>query len=498
MMRIQWGGGSGSGKEGLSLAALVLLLAVISVPLPANAVDLSQASKAVVKLYVTHQSWDMKQPWSKNRSVSSTCSGFFIEQGILTNAHCLTDSTYIQVELPGVADKVEAVRKAVNHQVDLALIELKDPSQYPEITPVKFDELPAMRDKVVTVGYPRGGRQVSYTEGVVSRIDIMGYAYSHVNSLMVQTDAAINSGNSGGPVFSDRSGAALGVATQRSNRGEAIGYFIPTPVIEQFLTDIKDGTVDGIPALAAFFQGMENPALRTSLNMQEGQTGARYMIAAKDCSLDGLLKKDDVLLSIEGHQVFNDGRAPFRDDSKIGLGYYVVIHQVGDKIKLEILRKGKKKELVVPLKGINIYIIPAMPQFETRPRYYEIGGMLFRPVERRYTNSLGKRNPPGIIEYAGVVRGEVDIDELVVISSVFNASVNKGYPGYVENIRVLKINDQPIKRLEDVSKAFAGGKKRKYHEILLSNRALIVLDRKEVEAEEATIRDRYGIIQYQP
>ena len=220
-------------KAGGWLAGIVSLLAAMGVPASAYAVDLSEASKAVVKLYVTHQSWDMKQPWTKNRSVSSTCSGFFIEQGILTNAHCLTDSTYIQVELPGIADKVEAVRKAVNHQIDLALIELKDPSQYPDITPIKFDQLPEMRDKVVTVGYPSGGRQVSYTEGVVSRIDVMSYAYSNVNSLMVQTDAAINSGNSGGPVFSDRTGASLGVATQRSSRGEAIGYFIPTPVIEE-------------------------------------------------------------------------------------------------------------------------------------------------------------------------------------------------------------------------------------------------------------------------
>jgi len=497
-MGIQWGGRFASGTSRLSLAGLVLMTVVISVPLPVHAVDLTEGSKAVVKLFVTHQSWDMKQPWSKNRSVSSTCSGFFIEQGILTNAHCLTDSTYIQIELPGVADKVEAVRKAVNHQVDLALIELKDPSQYPDIKPIKFDELPAMRDKVVTVGYPRGGRQVSYTEGVVSRIDIMGYAYSHVNSLMVQTDAAINSGNSGGPVFSDRSGAALGVATQRSNRGEAIGYFIPTPVIEQFLTDIKDGTIDGIPVLGAFFQGMESPAMRASFKMKEGESGARNLITAKDSSTDGLLKKNDVLLSIEGHQVFNDGRAPFRDDSKIGLGYYVVTHQVGDKIRLKILRKGKKKELEVKLKGLSIYIIPAMPQFETRPRYYEIGGMLFRPVERRYVNTLGKNKPSGIMDFAGVIKGEVDIDELVVVSEVFNASVNKGYPGYIENIRVQEINGKAIKRLDDVSKAFAAGKKRKYHEILLSNRVLIVLDRKEVDTEEATIRKRYGITQYQP
>ena len=477
----------------------MILLALLSwLPAVALGIDLTDTSKAVVKLFVTHQSWDMKQPWTKNRSYKSTCTGFFVKQGILTNAHCVVDSTYIQVELPGMPDKVEAVRLAVNHQVDLALIEIKDASQRPDVTPINFDALPELRDKVVTVGYPAGGRQVSYTEGVVSRIDIMSYAHSNVSSLMVQTDAAINSGNSGGPVFSDRTGASIGVATQRSNRGEAIGYFIPSPVIQQFLTDIEDGTVDGVPALGGFFQPMENPALRASMKMQDEHSGAVLLIAAKDSSADGILKPGDVMLSIDGHQVFNDGRVPFRGDGKIGMGYHVVTHQVGDRIKLEVLRQGRKKELIVPLQGRYVYVIPLMPEYETRPRFYEVAGMVFRAVERRYIQALGKNVPGGINEYLGVVQGEEDIEELVVIGSVFEASVNKGYGSYIENIRVSEINGQPIRRLEDVKKAFEVKNKRIYDEILLTNRVRVILDRKQVAEEEAVIRERYDISEYRP
>ena len=479
---------------------LVLLSLFVLVWLPATvfAVDLSEAGKAVVKLFVTHQSWDMKQPWTKNRSFKSSCTGFFVEQGILTNAHCVTDSTYIQVELPGMPDKVEAVRKAVNHQVDLALIELKDPSQRPDVAPINFDDLPELRDKVVTVGYPTGGRQVSYTEGVVSRIDIMTYAHSGVNSLMVQTDAAINVGNSGGPVFSDSTGASIGVATQRSRSGGGIGYFIPTPVIKQFFTDIEDGVVDGIPTLGAFLQPMENPALRASMDMKDDQSGASTLITAVGSSTHDILKPRDVLLSVDGHQLFNDGRVPFRGDGKIGLGYHIVTHQVGDRVKLEILRKGRKKELTVPLKGLHTYLIPAMPEFETKPRYYEMGGLVFRAVEKRYIQSLGKSTPPGIKEYIGVVHGEVDIDELVVIGTIFEASVNKGYGGYVQDIRIETINGKAIKRLEDVKKALDAKNKRTYDEIILSNRTRVVLDRKQVDEEQAGIRERYEISEYQP
>lgn len=482
------------------IITLLILLFMTSMltgySLPTRAADLQEAQKAVVKLFITSQSWDMRQPWTKLGPIKGVCSGFYIPQGILTNAHCVTDATYIRVELPGKAEKVEARIKAVNHQVDLALIELADPSDNPDVKAITFDALPELREKVVTVGYPTGGRQVSYTEGVVSRIDIMAYAHSNIGSLMVQTDAAINPGNSGGPVFSDRTGDSLGVATQRVRSGQSIGYFIPAPVINQFLDDLKDGHVDGIPALGAFMQPMENPAFRESMQMKEEQTGTRVMIVAQDSSADGVIMEDDVMLTIEGQQIFNDGRVPFRGDGKIDMGYYVTTHQVGDKLSLQVLRDGKIKDIQVRLKPFKVRVIPTMPEFDTPPRYFEKGGIIFRAVERRYIASLGKALPVSLREYLGTVYGEIEgLNELVVISYVFDATVNKGYSTLVENVRIKSINGREIHGLEDVVKAFDTAKKRRYHVIELESRVRIVLDADKVEIEDEDIRKRYDIEQ---
>jgi len=467
---------------------------LLLVPGHVQAVDLAETSKAVVKLFVTRQAWDMKQPWTKNRSRKVTCSGFFIPQGILTNAHCVADSTYIEVELPGVADKVEGRRKAVNHQVDLALIELLDSSKIPNVSPITFDALPELRDKVVTVGYPAGGRQVSYTEGVVSRIDIMGYAHSNIGSLMVQTDAAINSGNSGGPVFSDKTGASLGVATQRSTSGSSIGYFVPASVINQFIKDIEDGDVEGIPTLGMYMQTLENPAYRASMEMSSEMSGIRVLTTAKGSSAYGLIKPDDVILAIEGHQVFNDGRVPFRGDGKIAMGYYVTTRQVGDTISLDILRDGQKKKIDVKLKKYRHRVIPRMPQYEKKPRFYEVAGIVFRVVEPRYTRSLGKTDPGGIRDYFGVVLGEIEkLQELVVVSNMYDAKVNKGYSGTIENIRVMNVNGKEIFRLEDVIEAFEAAGDREFYTINFENKASIVLDVEQVNREQGIIRQSYNI-----
>ena len=70
---------------------------------------------------------------------------------------------------------------------------------------------------------------MSITRGVVSRIEHDAYAHSSIELLAVQIDAAINSGNSGGPVLTDHS--ISGVVMQYLPDSENIGYMVPAPVV---------------------------------------------------------------------------------------------------------------------------------------------------------------------------------------------------------------------------------------------------------------------------
>ena len=461
-----------------------------------QAADLTWASKSVVKLFVTQQSWSVSQPWSKSRARQGTCTGFFIKQGILTNAHCIADATYIEVEVPGVADKIETKTIAVNHQLDLALLKPLNDSRISKISFIEFDDLPDLRDKVVTVGYPSGGRQVSYTEGVVSRIDVMRYAHSNIPAPLVQTDASINPGNSGGPVFSDKTGSCLGVSTQKSSSGEGLGYFIPTPIIRQFLLDIEDGEVNGVPSLSAFFQTLENPAARKQLKLKTDQSGIRIRDVTTDGTLDNILKTDDILLSIDGKNILNDGRVPFKDNGRIWLSYHVATKQVGDTLKLSYSRDGKTHKIKVKLKPFHLTLIPQLPQYDHQSAYYVAGGLLFIAVEQRYLWNWGrnwhKSIPIGLKSHLGTKYGEQDLEQLVVISEVFDASVNKGYSGEIENIRVGKINGKNILRLKDIADAFEHNID-EFHFIELEGNIDIVLNREQTLAEDAAIRKRYDI-----
>jgi len=474
----------------------IITFTLIFLPIGLQAADLTWASKAVVKLFATQQSWSSSQPWSKNRARQGTCSGFFIEQGILTNAHCVADTTYIEVEIPGIPNKVEAKAVAINHQIDLALLQLTNHTPNIDVQPIAFGKLPDLREKVVTVGYPQGGRQVSYTEGVVSRIDVMRYVHSNIPAPLVQTDASINPGNSGGPVFSDQTGACIGVATQKSSAGEGQGYFIPVPIINQFLTDLKDGDVNGVPSLGAFFQTLENPAARQQLKLSREQSGLRVRSLARDGSTEGVLKEDDVLLEIDGHKILNDGRVPFQNNGRIWLGYHVATKQVGDKLTFKVSRDSEIMDIDVTLKPNHLTLVPQQPLYDQQMPYYVAGGLLFIAVEPRYFWNWGRKwsnkLPTSLKSYIGAIYGTEDLDQLVIISEVFDASINKGYSGEIENIRVTEVNGEKILRLSDVESAFKNNKS-EFHRITLEGNIYIVLNREQAEKEDPIIRKRYGI-----
>jgi hypothetical protein len=143
---------------------------------------------------------------------------------------------------------------AVAHECDLALLELEtdDPSFWGGIVPVEFGALPSLRSRVFVAGFPVGGDELSITDGVVSRIEGQPYEHSQRQLLAVTVDAAINAGNSGGPVFNEvlyalfschrrlfQEGKLIGIAFQALVGAENTGHIIPAPVMLHFVEGVK-------------------------------------------------------------------------------------------------------------------------------------------------------------------------------------------------------------------------------------------------------------------
>src|SRR5262245_38137399 len=300
-------------------------------------------------------------------------SGFVIKgRRIMTNAHVVSWARQIIVRRYQDPKPYQARVEYIGHDCDLALLTVEDEHFFDGLEALEFGELPKVRSTVVTYGYPAGGEEISYTRGVVSRIELQPYAHIGNRQLLsVQTDAAINPGNSGGPVVQDD--RVVGVAFQGLAGLENAGFFIPPPVIDHFLKDIGNKRYDGFPQAGIRMAALQNPAYRSRLKLPDNNLGARVDGIISIPSTQKVLREDDVLLRVGAFPVASDGTILYQDN-RLSAALAFQLAQHGESVPLEVWRNGCVTNIDLPL-----YVYTgdraAGYQYDVAPKYFEYGGL---------------------------------------------------------------------------------------------------------------------------
>ncbi|KAK2994101.1 hypothetical protein RJ640_024365, partial [Escallonia rubra] len=405
---------------------------------------------AVVKVFCVHTEPNFSLPWQRKRQYSSSSSGFiFAGRRVLTNAHSVEHHTQVKLKKRGSDTKYLATVLAIGNECDIAMLTVSDNEFWEGVSPVEFGDLPALQDAVTVVGYPIGGDTISVTSGVVSRMEILSYVHGSTELLGLQIDAAINSGNSGGPAFNDK-GKCVGIAFQslKHEDAENIGYVIPTPVIMHFIQDYeKNGSYTGFPILGIEWQKMENPDLRVSMGMGPQQKGVRIKRVEPTAPEYNALKPSDIILSFDGVKIANDGTVPFRHGERIGFSYLVSQKYTGDNALVKVLRDSKIFEFNINL-ATHKRLIPAHIKGKPPP-YYIVAGFVFSAISVPYLRSeYGKDYefdaPVKILDkHLHAMAQSVD-EQLVVVSQVLVADINIGYEDIV-NTQVVVLQTKNAK-----------------------------------------------------
>jgi len=353
----------------------------------AEGTDSQSQPNAALLIQGFQESFDLRRPWVSTSIGESSASSFVIEGNlILTNAHVVYNSKYLEVKKPLSAKRYVAHLQYISHVCDLAILKVDDPSFFEDIHPFKLGGIPKQNSVVTTLGYPIGGDYLSFTNGVVSRIDNIVYSHSGVDEhLAIQTDAAINPGNSGGPVLQD--GKVVGMAFQGITQSENIGYCIPTTVIKHFLKDASDGIIDGVPELGVHFCSLPPPA-RTFLKIPKEESGVLIYEVTPHSPAYGILQKNDVLTEICGHEIDDDGTFWLEN---LQVSFYEIIErsQWGDTVTLSWIRNGEKHSQSLTLKKYKLPIEPGC-QYESNPKYAIFSGLVFVKLSRDYFYTFGK------------------------------------------------------------------------------------------------------------
>jgi len=264
----------------------------------------------------------------------STGSGFLVHPDgyVVTNAHVVDGATTVQIRLAS-GRRLGGIVVGRDGRVDLALVKIDAPEKLP-VLPLGDSEQLRVGEFVMALGHPFGLEQtVSF--GIVSRKGAPLLAAAPGFDF-IQTDAAVNPGNSGGPLV-NMAGQVVGVNTMAARNG-SIGFAIPSNLIKGLLPQLlAKGRVewgwlgvriDEITEDNAKDYGLSEPRGVAIQGVLPGQPAAEAGLRAKD-----------VLLRIDGSAI-----ATPRDLQRV-----ISATPVGKTVRVALIRDGQEQELPVTI-----------------------------------------------------------------------------------------------------------------------------------------------------
>jgi S1-C subfamily serine protease len=406
---------------------------------------------SVVRVEVSLARHDWNAPWKLLPLESASGSAFLIAgDRFLTNAHVVRDAQQVTVKRNDGTAPVLATVDAIDNDCDLALLRVSSKTFLSGMRALPLGDLPSIGSHVVTYGYPLGGAEMSTTAGVVSRFESRSYSEG-AQHLVVQTDAPLNPGNSGGPVV--QGAAVVGVAFQILRNEQSIGFFIPAPIVRHFLEDGSDGHYDGFPEAPLRVSALNSSAYRRERKLPDDHTGVIVQEVAPGSSLDGVLGPGDVILSIDDHTVSDDG-SWLSGQVRLPFGYLFDVKSIGQTVHFTVWREAKAQ--TVEWKASRF---PPWTRLRRSgdPRYLVYAGVLFVPVTLEYLAAVRATGPARTAVSREVFYGPWESApqgdrEIVVVANVFRHPVNARLQAPVLSI-VERVNGRPIRSLSELNRA---------------------------------------------
>jgi len=352
-------------------------------------------------------------PAPRERPVRGQGSGFIVSPDgiILTNAHVVRDATEVTVKL---TDRREFTAKVLGSdaKTDVAVLKI-EAKNLPTVTTGKIQDL-RVGEWVLAIGAPFGFEN-SVTAGVVSA---KGRSLPDDSAVpFIQTDVAVNPGNSGGPLFNTK-GEVIGINSQiysRTGGYQGLSFAIPIDLALKIKDQIvAHGKVEHA-RLGVTIQEV-NQALADSFKLDRPEGALVSSVERGGPADKSGLKTGDIIRKVDGKLISSSGDLPA----------IISLAMPGDKVTLEVWRKGESQQIDARLGSASD---PAQKraQADTQADQGRLG-LALRPLQPREAQAAG--TPDGLL-----------------VESVTGAAAKAGInPGDV----ILAINGTVVKDVEQV------------------------------------------------
>lgn len=269
---------------------------------------------------------------------------------ILTNKHVISEATSISVVLADGTTYENVSVAAEDPLNDIAFLKVDGVSDLSAAT-LGNSKTITVGEQVIAIGNALGEYQNTVTSGIISGTGRSVTASDSTGSTtedltdMIQTDAAINSGNSGGPLV-NAAGEVIGINTATSSSADGIGFAIPISSVKGMLAQLLESgsakraylgiyTVNITAAVAEYYD----------LPVSAGAYvySSSYSAIMKNSPAAGLLEDKDIITAVNGTKIGSAG----------SLSTLIGEYKPGDTVQLTIIRSGSEKTVNVTLGGYD-------------------------------------------------------------------------------------------------------------------------------------------------
>jgi len=275
-------------------------------------------------------------------------TGFIISQEglILTNKHVVSDQEADYTVLTNDGRKIPAKVLALDPTQDLAIIKIADKN----LPVVKLGDSSNLQigQTVIAIGNALGEFRNTVSVGVISglgrSITAGGAGFTEMLEDIIQTDAAINAGNSGGSLLNLK-GEVIGINTAIAQQAQNIGFAIPINKAKRDIEQVKSSGKIVYPFLGVRYvliteeiQKDNNLPVDYGAWIQKGQNGEVAVTPGSAAEKAGL-KNGDIILEFNGEKI----------TAKNTLASIIMKYNPGDKVTLKVLSGGTEKTVEVAL-----------------------------------------------------------------------------------------------------------------------------------------------------
>jgi serine protease Do len=403
----------------------------------------------VVQVFAQIAEVDLLQPFKSPNQYAASGSGFFINENgdLITNAHVVDQAKSVWVQIPSFGKRIIDVDVvSVSPERDIALLRvkpealalIKETLGAVPFLPLGDSDIVRRSDEVLALGYPLGQQALKSTTGVISGRE------QH----LIQMSAALNPGNSGGPLL-NINGEVVGINSAIIQGANNVGYIIPINDLRNALADLNKMKLLRKPYLGVLINNATDCLAEYLGNPQPG--GCYVVEVVPGSTLDKAgIQRGDMLYEINGHRldIFGEMNVPWAED-KISLVDYVTRLSIGEDVHLVAYRSGDRLEATVKFSQASLPAVRRIfPGYEAVD-YEVFAGMVVMPMSLNHIQMLAG-SASGLAKYAELKN---QAQQKLIITHIFPSSQLYRSRSLAVGATINEVNGIEVHTLDDFRNA---------------------------------------------